>query len=412
MISAARDCGWACIQVVGCRKLYAGGLVRCPRCGNENPGTNRFCGMCGATLLPAPVPVSASQSAGSTSSTRPAAVPDSPAEPPVPPPPGPSQTAPRENRPVISGPSFLGLNEPAAPTSSRRSTLSIDPNSSSRSLDYLLEDEEPRRGAAGKFLLIIIALLLAGGFGYLRWRHQGFGWLTSTTKKPPATESADQPDTTAPTPTASSTAPAANQPASPGPAISEDSGAKPANPGLSPGATSEPSKATSSGDASASGAATKSQPKASDDSSGSAAAKNDEADSESDSPDSSAPAPAAKPKPASVSTKPTAARAAGSAGVVAEAHKYLYGKGASQDCDRGLRLLKPAANRADPKAMVELGALYSAGLCTPRDLPTAYRWFALALRKEPENASVQNDLQKLWGEMTQPERQLAIKLSQ
>ena len=31
--------------------------MRCPRCGNENPGTNRFCGMCGATLLPAPAPV-------------------------------------------------------------------------------------------------------------------------------------------------------------------------------------------------------------------------------------------------------------------------------------------------------------------------------------------------------------------
>jgi hypothetical protein len=36
----------------------------------------------------------------------------------------------------------------------------------------------------------------------------------------------------------------------------------------------------------------------------------------------------------------------------------------------------------------------------------------LALRKDPENDAVQNDLQKLWGEMTQPERQLAIKLSQ
>ena len=57
-------------------------------------------------------------------------------------------------------------------------------------------------------------------------------------------------------------------------------------------------------------------------------------------------------------------------------------------------------------------ALYSAGLCTPHDLPTAYRWFALALRKDPDNQSVQTDLQKLWGEMTQPERQLAIKLSQ
>lgn len=77
-----------------------------------------------------------------------------------------------------------------------------------------------------------------------------------------------------------------------------------------------------------------------------------------------------------------------------------------------MRLLKPAAAQANPRAMTEMGALYSAGLCTPHDLPTAYRWFAMALRKEPDNPSVQADLQKLWSEMTQPERQLAIKLSQ
>jgi len=97
---------------------------------------------------------------------------------------------------------------------------------------------------------------------------------------------------------------------------------------------------------------------------------------------------------------------------VAEAQKYIYGRGVPQNCDRGLRLLKPAADQANPKAMIEMGALYSAGLCTPHDLPTAYRWFALALRKDPDNQSVKADLEKLWGEMTQAERQLAIKLSQ
>jgi len=131
--------------------------------------------------------------------------------------------------------------------------------------------------------------------------------------------------------------------------------------------------------------------------------------------DLSGDAPAAKPakpksEPADAAPKPAAA--VRSPGTVAEAQKYLYGKGVRQDCDRGLRLLKPAADRADPKAMIEMGALYSAGLCTPRDLPTAYRWFAMALRKEPDNQTVQTDLQKLWSEMTQPERQLAIKLSQ
>ena len=51
---------------------YGGGkTVRCPRCGNSNPETNRFCGMCGGGLRPAtsappapprPVPPAPSQS--------------------------------------------------------------------------------------------------------------------------------------------------------------------------------------------------------------------------------------------------------------------------------------------------------------------------------------------------------------
>ena len=70
------------------------------------------------------------------------------------------------------------------------------------------------------------------------------------------------------------------------------------------------------------------------------------------------------------------------------------------------------ARQSNPKAQTLLGAMYATGHCVGRDLPTAYRWFALALRKDPENTAVQADLQKLWGEMTQPERQLAIKLTQ
>jgi TPR repeat protein len=120
-----------------------------------------------------------------------------------------------------------------------------------------------------------------------------------------------------------------------------------------------------------------------------------------------------KPAPKAPAPKPSAAsRPAATYDLVTEAQKYLYGRGSPQDCERGLRLLRPAANQANPKAMIEMGALYSAGLCTPHDLPTAYRWFALALRKDPENTAVQADLRKLWGEMTQPERQLAIKLTQ
>lgn len=93
-----------------------------------------------------------------------------------------------------------------------------------------------------------------------------------------------------------------------------------------------------------------------------------------------------------------------------EAERYIYGRGVRQDCDHGMKLLK--AEQSNAKAMISLGALYSTGTCAPRDLPTAYRWFAMALHKDPDNQALQDDLQKLWGQMTGPERQLAIKLSQ
>jgi TPR repeat protein len=75
-------------------------------------------------------------------------------------------------------------------------------------------------------------------------------------------------------------------------------------------------------------------------------------------------------------------------------------------------MLRPTAAKGNPKAMISLGALYETGVCAPRDLPTAYHWFALALRKQPDDQPLQDNMQKLWGKMTQPERQLAIRLSQ
>ena len=77
-----------------------------------------------------------------------------------------------------------------------------------------------------------------------------------------------------------------------------------------------------------------------------------------------------------------------------------------------MRALKSATEQSNPKAMISLGVVYSTGTCVPRDLPTSYRWFALALHKEPNDQALQDDLQKVWGQMTQAERQLAIKMSQ
>lgn len=408
--------------------------MRCPRCGNENPASNRFCGMCGTTLLPAPASVGAAHTEGATTAaaptSRPAAAP--PATPATPAS-QPSYTAAaphsepprREAEPetVINGPSFLGLNQPASsPAKSRRGSLSIDPGSHSGNLDYLLEDEEPRSGGgAGKFFLIVLALLLAVGFGYLRFKNGGLSWLSSSPKKPAAAvepsdgSDASVPGTSQPTPNAAPSSAAAPSSGSITPEPAPGAGNAPANTGSSttPAASAPPDGASSSNAAKSPPAGGEKTPTAAKDAAPKDASEQNDTSAtkgdsdEEDSGDSEAPAPKAK-APAST-PKPSAAAPVD---VVAQAQKYIYGKGATQDCDRGMRLLKPSADKGDVKAMVQMGALYSAGLCAPHDLPTAYRWFAKALHKEPDNMAVQNDLQKLWGEMTQPERQLAIRLSQ
>jgi hypothetical protein len=402
--------------------------MRCSRCGNENPADNRFCGMCGATLLappPAPVkvPETATQRAASGGADIPAAPVITAARPPEPPPrpvETPHPPAPvHDDPPSISGPSFLGLNDPPP---RKRASLSADPHhdSSSGNLDYLLEDEEePHHGGGGKYILILIALALAVGFGYLRWKSGGFAWLNPS-PKPAATQAPNATDTNpAPSETGSSPAntPAGQNPSSTPaitpvePAAANGNAAAPAPTNSAPASTTPPAN-----NATPSAAAVKPSDGASTAPGNPKTATHESAsDNNTDDEAAAPPKPAEKPKPAAdvAHEKPAAAITPPKpVDTVAEAQRYLYGKGVPQNCDRGLRLLKPAANASNPKAMIEMGALYSAGLCTPRDLPTAYRWFALALRKDPDNQSVQTDLQKLWGEMTQPERQLAIRLTQ
>lgn len=387
--------------------------MRCTRCGNENPGQNRFCGMCGATLLAAPAqkaaePVAVAAPAPSATQVAPAASKASEL---------PRPAAPvTESHSSISGPSFLGLNDPAPsrPTARKRASLSIDPHSAPGSnLEYLLDEEEPpRHWGIGKILFILIALGLAIGFGYLRWKHQGLPFLNASKRPSASTQSTPAPETS---PTTSNPAPGSqtsSAPASTGSIQPETTGS--ANPvtGSAPG-TPDSTSATPNPVADASKAADATPPATRSEKVPPEKDVTTAKDTSSDTGPSATAAPE-KPKPTAKAPtpKPSPAARPAPSDPVGEARKYLYGRGASQDCERGLRLLKPEANRANPKAMVEMGALYSAGLCTPRDLPTAYRWFAIALRKDPENTAIQTDLQKLWGEMTQPERQLAIKLTQ
>jgi hypothetical protein len=392
--------------------------VRCPRCGNENSGGNRFCGMCGASLIaasqPAATPAASRQKREEVEGERFSDEPRLPARPAPSTPPEPS----------VNGPSFLGLNKPGDGQRGRQDLH----GRSSLSADYLLEDddEEPK-GGGGKLALVLIALALAGVFGYLYWRQGGFDSLLKSNKSAPAAQSTPAEPATDATPTPAPSDSAANTPAASSssananppnqPTANKTTGSAPQhNP--SPVSSTAPSTATSATPAQADappdstaspaptpentatppGAETSSTEKSSPEK---AANTDDATDSE--------PAETAKPSPAPRKIrKPTPATPLD---IGAEADRYIYGRGVPQDCDRGLRLLKSSA-QYDPKAMIRLGVLYSSGTCAPRDLPTAYRWFAMALHKDPNNQAVQDDLQQLWGQMTQPERQLAIKLSQ
>lgn len=461
--------------------------MRCGRCGTENSGVNRFCGMCGAILIkktqnpPAAVPAPAGTARSETMAVRqPAEAPlNSAARPVSERRPSAPASAPDHASPVITGPSFLGLNKPSNGQggdlrgSFYEHSRGHD-SRSSRDVDYLLEDDgEPKR-RWGILAAVVLALALAGGFGYLHWKQGGFDWLTNQRKPAPAAEepaqntgdSAGAPGSGAgATPGGGNTNPASSNPesnpASPTPAATNPlppNSAPEAATGGSAGAPQAGGTAPGGTNASTPEATQNVAPSSSADSNGTAS--NRTAPNTASSPGAPQSAPSATPPQESSSDnhsdnpsdnptnkhagkssesasgddsgtgadaesgadhskpeEPTRTRQAKPSPVTpldptVEADRYIYGRGVRQDCDRGLRLLKPAAAQANLKAMITLGELYSGGTCTPRDLPTAYRWYALALRKQPESQSLQESLQKLWSQMTQPERQLAIRLSQ
>jgi zinc-ribbon domain len=417
--------------------------LRCGRCGNENDDGNRFCGMCGATLVGSNQAAGRGASAGAAGSGSGRAERGGSAER------SPTAVSAAESRsskgrssdgrssdgrssdaradawpstrPVISGgPSLLGLNLPGSAAGSGHGDGGRDPLRPSSSVEYLLEDdEEESHRSWGKMILIALALALAVGFGYLRWKGvAGFDWISGGDQKPPVV--AQTPD--AGQSSADSTAAPAGGTAAPdgaGGAVSA-----PANSGAGSGTGPAESGAPQAAASQTSPQDTASQSAPAQSTPAQTAAQNADQQSVPQS-DSGAAAPAAdsdQPSPPvetahrTVARKPPAAVKPATKPLppvdsVTEAERYIYGRGVGQDCDRGLRLLKAGA-QSNVRAMISMGALYSTGTCTPRDLPTAYRWFALALHKEPDNQALQNDLQSLWSKMTPPERQLAIKLSQ
>jgi TPR repeat protein len=95
-----------------------------------------------------------------------------------------------------------------------------------------------------------------------------------------------------------------------------------------------------------------------------------------------------------------------------KAEAYLYGRGAAENCDEAVKYLKSASAKSNAKARSAFGTMYATGHCVPRDLPTSYLWFALALRVDPNNQILEKDLNAVWNQMTPPERQMATRMKQ
>jgi TPR repeat protein len=123
---------------------------------------------------------------------------------------------------------------------------------------------------------------------------------------------------------------------------------------------------------------------------------------------------ATKPRPSVASPKnvPVALAADTGDAEFRKAEALLYGRGVPQNCDEAVKYLKAASAKSNAKARSTFGTMYATGHCTPRDLPTSYLWFAMALRADPNNQILEKDLSAIWNQMTPPERQMATRMKQ
>ncbi|MBS1852463.1 MAG: SEL1-like repeat protein [Acidobacteria bacterium] len=247
----------------------------------------------------------------------------------------------------VSGPSFLGLDS--------------DPQ---RDASYLLEEEPEVRHGHGKMLFALLLLALAGVLLTLHWRRDGYPWESPAERQ--ARQNAGKPVAAAPDasqlPVNSTTPPQMSPLAAAPPGSAEPS--TPENPAEQKPAPLEPVAETKTITHKVT-------------------------------------------EPAAI--QPAVTSADSEEQLVAMGQKYLNGDGVPQDCGKAQKNLLTAGFRSNVKAQSLLGTMYATGRCVPRDLPTAYRWFARALHEEPENTRVASDLDALWRQMSPAEKKAALR---
>lgn len=366
----------------------------CPKCGEVNSDNFRFCGLCG-TLLEARRP------AGAPVAGLPK-IPNAP-EPPTRPlvvenrskpasPPGPS----------INEASILGWHQPGANQSIPHQPGLDHPNmdllreKAFSGLDSFFEPEQPKTGGL-RVLLLVVLLVALGGAGW--WTYTSFIGITESRKPEAVTSSPDEAPAETP-----STKPAANdaRPAS-------DAGTSQA---VAPSAStpeSQPQSASADPDSTRKTVNAEAKPVTPAGPTPTTAAP---AVPKAAAPDKSPVKrePGAIPAKDSTPAQPAVAETGDAAFRKGEA--YLYGRGERENCEEAVKYLKAASAKSNAKARSAFGTMYATGHCVPRDLPTSYLWFALALRADPNNQILEKDLSAVWNQMTPPERQMATRMKQ
>ncbi len=359
-------------------------LVICPNCGEENSSDFRFCGMCGTPLesqplAPSPMVAAAAQVPTRVAETRRSEPRHAPVLNNVPP----LAAKPQAPRAVatIAGPSLLGLGQ----VSEAPPDIDTLRQKSFSGVNSFLEPEEHTSGGRRVFLLLVLLLAL-GTAGW--WTYSNYVGATRTATSHPAAAPATsatpavkpEASTTPPVPPAANSSRPEAPPASPHQETASVQ-PKPSNPppAAQPSAKQNPPAATPKPVLQVSAARAKTQA-------------------------AEAPAPAA-PKPA------TAVVEGGDADY-RKGEAYLYGRGVGENCDEAVKFLKAASAKQSAKARSTFGTMYATGHCVPRDLPTSYAWFALALHLDPNNQILEKDLTAIWNQMTPPERETATKSKQ
>lgn len=387
----------------------------CTRCGTENPESFRFCGMCGASLgqiTPATVEETVHARSNATTSHRMDRESQRKVE--ITEERGLERVVGPSSARAVSGPSFLGLNNSDAPAE----------------VSYLLE-EEPHL-AWGRVLGVLLVISLLAGAGWALHHYGGVGGIVARLRGAPARGANGESNTAAAVDRSQSALAEAGETSNASQTQSFDMEDGKAIP------KSQPEHAA------AGSAVTKDEPNATGSTAteadlapvnGDTAAKKAEDLPKQATPQQEAEttgevkrggeqavhraaatsASETKKIPLSGAEQASDAaqkRAAGADdGTAALAEKYLYGKGVPQDCDRAVAMLRPAAESNNLKARTLLGTMYATGHCVPRDLPHSYRYFALALRQQPNNPWLEKNLQSIWNQMSSPDKQTAVKLA-